>query len=129
MRIYVQALNNPNDNFLLLIEEINRANVASVFGDVFQLLDRKNGISEYPVATTEDIKKYLIKKLKCFKKKDSIGNESIKSFDEFSDDDIKKCMYMCIPSNGTCRTTEVERLCVNYCRSTSRFKKKTGIIV
>lgn len=99
MRIYVQALNNPNDNFLLLIEEINRANVASVFGDVFQLLDRKNGISEYPVATTEDIKKYLIKKLKCFKKKDSIGNESIKSFDEFSDDDIKKCMYMCIPSN------------------------------
>lgn len=75
MRIYVQALNNPNDNFLLLIEEINRANVASVFGDVFQLLDRKNGISEYPVATTEDIKKYLIKKLKCFKKKDSIGNE------------------------------------------------------
>ena len=99
MRIYVKALNNPNDNFLLLIEEINRANVASVFGDVFQLLDRKNGISEYPVATTEDIKKYLIKELKCFKKKDSIGNESIKSFDEFSDDDIKKCMYMCVPSN------------------------------
>lgn len=42
------------------------------------MLDRKNGISEYPVATTEDIKKYLIKELKCFKKKDSIGNESIK---------------------------------------------------
>lgn len=69
MRIYVQALNNPNDNFLLLIEEINRANVASVFGDVFQLLDRKNGISEYPVATTEDIKKYLIKNLNALRRK------------------------------------------------------------
>lgn len=56
MRVYVRALNHPKENFLLLIEEINRANVAAVFGDVFQLLDRKNGISEYPVATTEDIK-------------------------------------------------------------------------
>lgn len=49
-------------NFLLLIEEINRANVAAVFGDVFQLLDRdENGNSEYPVAASEDIKKYLAK--------------------------------------------------------------------
>lgn len=46
-------------NHLLLIEEINRANVAAVFGDVFQLLDRKDGVSEYPVAASEDIKRYL----------------------------------------------------------------------
>lgn len=60
LRVYVNAVNNPNENFLLLIEEINRANVASVFGDVFQLLDRnENGESEYPVAASDDIKKYL----------------------------------------------------------------------
>lgn len=63
MRVYVQAMKAKqaglNDNFLLIIEEINRANVAAVFGDVFQLLDRKNGVSEYPVAASEDIKKYL----------------------------------------------------------------------
>lgn len=62
MRIYVSAKNNPSQNFLLLIEEINRANVAAVFGDVFQLLDRKaDGTSEYPVTVSEDIKKYLTK--------------------------------------------------------------------
>ena len=59
MRTYVAAKKNPGQKFLLIIEEINRANVAAVFGDVFQLLDRKNGVSEYPVAASEDIKKYL----------------------------------------------------------------------
>ena len=62
MRIYATAKQNPSQNFLLIIEEINRANVAAVFGDIFQLLDRKaNGESEYPVAASEDIKKYLAK--------------------------------------------------------------------
>lgn len=62
MRIYTATKKNPSQNFLLLIEEINRANVAAVFGDVFQLLDRdEDGNSEYPVAASEDIKKYLAK--------------------------------------------------------------------
>lgn len=60
LRVYVNAVNNQSENFLLLIEEINRANVASVFGDVFQLLDRKtDGTSEYPGAASDDIRKYL----------------------------------------------------------------------
>ena len=72
MRLYVKALKNAQDvakgtasprPFLLIIEEINRANVAAVFGDVFQLLDRKDNISEYPIQASEDIKKYLAKEL------------------------------------------------------------------
>lgn len=64
MRTYVKALQNSKTDtpkpFLLVIEEINRANVAVVFGDVFQLLDRgDNEVSEYPIQATEDIKKYL----------------------------------------------------------------------
>ena len=63
MRTYVNAINHKDKNFLLLIEEINRANVAAIFGDVFQLLDRDaNGNSEYPITASEDIKKYLAKK-------------------------------------------------------------------
>ena len=68
MRMYVKALKNSRtDNikpFLLIIEEINRANVAAVFGDIFQLLDRGDDfVSEYPIQTTEDVKKYLAKEL------------------------------------------------------------------
>ena len=64
MRVYVNALKNsmtqPIKPYLLLIEEINRANVAAVFGDVFQLLDRDiNNVSEYPIQASEDVKKYL----------------------------------------------------------------------
>lgn len=64
MRTYVEALQNSKTDtpkpFLLVIEEINRANVAAVFGDVFQLLDRGDDeVSEYPIQASEDIKKYL----------------------------------------------------------------------
>lgn len=68
MRMYVKALKNSRtDNikpFLLIIEEINRANVAAVFGDVFQLLDRGDDfVSEYPIQASEDVNKYLAKEL------------------------------------------------------------------
>lgn len=64
MRTYVKALQNSKTDtpkpFLLVIEEINRANVTAVFGDVFQLLDRGDDeVSEYPIQASEDIKKYL----------------------------------------------------------------------
>lgn len=68
MRSYVNAIRSAQtDNpepFLLIIEEINRANVAAVFGDIFQLLDRdENHISEYPIQVSEDMKKYLADEL------------------------------------------------------------------
>lgn len=58
MRAYVQAKKSSNP-YLLLIEEINRANVTAVFGEVFQLLDREDGESEYEIETSEDMRKYL----------------------------------------------------------------------
>ncbi len=64
MRTYVKAIQNGRTDapkpFLLIIEEINRANVAAVFGDIFQLLDRSDDeVSEYPIQASEDIKKFL----------------------------------------------------------------------
>ena len=59
LRVYAKAKHNTKPA-LLIIEEINRANVAAVFGDVFQLLDRTgNGESEYPIAASEDVKQWL----------------------------------------------------------------------
>ncbi len=68
MRVLVEALKSSRTDtpqpHLLLIEEINRAKAAAVFGEVFQLLDRSEaGCSEYEIHTTEDIKKHLISKL------------------------------------------------------------------
>lgn len=68
MRVYVEAIKSGRTGspkaHLLLIEEINRAKVAAVFGDVFQLLDRdSDGVSEYEIQASEDIRRYLAKEL------------------------------------------------------------------
>lgn len=70
MRVYVEAMKNARtldpQPHILIIEEINRAKVAAVFGDVFQLLDRDDdGVSEYEIQTSEDIRKYLASELNC----------------------------------------------------------------
>lgn len=70
MRVYVEAMKSARSldpqPHILIIEEINRAKVAAVFGDVFQLLDRDDdGVSEYEIQTSEDIRKYLSAELNC----------------------------------------------------------------
>ncbi|MDM5326847.1 AAA family ATPase [Neobacillus sp. CF12] len=65
LRLWVKAFKskqlNEDKNYLLIIEEINRANVAAVFGDIFQLLDRNlHGTSEYSIHISEDMRKYLV---------------------------------------------------------------------
>ncbi len=47
----------------LIIEEINRGNCAQIFGDLFQLLDRTDGVSEYPIDADTDLADYLGKHL------------------------------------------------------------------
>ena len=60
LRLLVKALKNPEVPYLLIVEEINRAEPAAVFGDVFQLLDRnKDNKSEYAICPSEDMKAYL----------------------------------------------------------------------
>ena len=61
-KAYVQAW-NTNDDVFLIIEEINRGNCAQIFGDLFQLLDRKNGYSEYPIHADVDLSNYIGKAL------------------------------------------------------------------
>ena len=58
LKAYIQAYKTSEPVFLV-IEEINRGNCAQIFGDIFQLLDRKNGFSEYPIDADEDLKKFL----------------------------------------------------------------------
>lgn len=57
---YVRAWTHPNEKVYLVIEEINRGNCAQIFGDLFQLLDRKDdGTSCYSIRADKDLADYL----------------------------------------------------------------------
>jgi len=69
LKAYVKAWQKFKDTYVdggelapqfLVIEEINRGNCAQIFGDLFQLLDRKANFSEYPVEADADICKALM---------------------------------------------------------------------
>ena len=61
INVLVEAWLDPEHMYTLLIEEINRADAASVFGEVFQLLDRDiDGKSEYSLQPEEDLRGYLM---------------------------------------------------------------------
>jgi len=58
------ALQNQNQNVVLLIEEINRGNAPAIFGEMFHLLDRaSDGASKYPIKASESLKAYLSESL------------------------------------------------------------------
>ena len=64
---YLKATNhNPDatgEKVYLVIEEINRGNCAQIFGDIFQLLDRKNGHSAYSIDIDVDFAEHIEKQL------------------------------------------------------------------
>ena len=82
---YVKAW-NIDENVYLVIEEINRGNCAQIFGDLFQLLDRKNGVSEYTVEADTDLQNYLCKALADTKRADI-------------PDDVRTGKKLMLPSN------------------------------
>jgi len=84
---YVYAYNNPTEQTYLVIEEINRGNCAQIFGDLFQLLDRKDGKSEYKIKADKDLAKYLNEA------KDKDGQDILKDKEGIKDGKL------CLPAN------------------------------
>lgn len=78
LKTCIEASTHPYDNYLLIIEELNRANPAAVFGDVFQLLDRDaDGASEYCVSVPMEMAACIKESLD---KLDDFEKRNIESF-------------------------------------------------
>ncbi len=78
-KAYCKAWKNPDIPVYLVIEEINRGNCAQIFGDLFQLLDRTDGYSEYPIDADTDLAEYLEKELKRLDPDEVDGSEGIEN--------------------------------------------------
>lgn len=77
-RLLLEAYKNPKSNFCLIIEELNRAKADKVFGNIFQLLDRKeDGTSQYKIALSEDQKNYFNTELAEFEILQNLLNEGL----------------------------------------------------
>lgn len=85
-KAYIRAWQTEEPVFLV-IEEINRGNCAQIFGDLFQLLDRKNNISEYPIKPDHDLGSYISEQ---FKEYGCVASE---------DSAIFKGEELCLPAN------------------------------
>lgn len=60
LRILAKARRNPDHNFCLVIEEINRAHASAVFGEVFQMLDRdEDNVGRFAVSLSPEAQAYL----------------------------------------------------------------------
>ena len=63
LRLLAKAMANPDHNFCLVIEEINRANASAVFADAFQMLDRDDeGTGKFTVTLSPEAMDYLASK-------------------------------------------------------------------
>ncbi len=60
IKAFINAVKNPDLHFNLIIEELNRGNAGSIFGELIQLLDRDiNGRSEYQICVSEELDLFL----------------------------------------------------------------------
>lgn len=91
-RTLKKALLNKDKAYLLIVEEINRARVAAVFGDMFQLLDRDEmGESEYGINPSEELKDYLLKEYYEKKRREKENPEADNTEEKYlAPEDVEK---------------------------------------
>ena len=83
LKTCIEASTHPYDNYLLIIEELNRANPAAVFGDAFQLLDRDaSGASEYYVSVPMEMAACIKESL------DKLGDAEKSDIESYFDPDM-----------------------------------------
>ena len=91
----------------LLIEELNRGNCAQIFGDIFQILDRKKetGFSEYSVEADQELATYLRSEISDFeqyyntiRKHSDLNDEGDPSIMPWDANGVNQVL-LCLPPN------------------------------
>ena len=117
-RILRKALIDQDNNYYLIIEELNRGNAEAIFGDIFQLLDREAGKSEYQISNIDminHINSYLEEKIdKIILPKNLIIYATINNADQnvFNFDTAfgRRWEYELMPCDGNGKITKENKI-------------------
>jgi hypothetical protein len=113
LKICHEAINHPNTAYVLIIEEINRANLSSVFGELFTLIEPDKRDPEYAMPLAYEAKDQCAEQRPHSTKKNEPEESS-----ETSEDEIVSANQVYVPENlyilGTMNTADRSLAIVDF---------------
>ena len=99
-RAYISKMRGEESKYVLIIEEMNRANAAGVFGDIFQMLDRDKGVSTYFATVSDAFAEFIYNEVAIEIDKTNPAEAEQLSIDSFRQIKLPENLYLWATMNS-----------------------------